>query len=151
MESDGHILTMVRFVGDSDGNLPSGVEPKGPVLLMAGAYYDSLGFFLASTSTPERLFNAGYDVWIANRRGTKYSQGHTTTDLITDDPEEFWDWDVSEIGEEDVPALISEILETRFGEGSDCKKVSVLAYSTAANEASIALAAYPSTSADWVS
>lgn len=75
VESNGYILTMVRFIGDSDGNAAD-VDPKGPVLLMPGAYQDSLNYFdeLATTqSIPERLFNAGYDVWIANRRGTTYS------------------------------------------------------------------------------
>lgn len=87
---DGYILTVHR--------IPHGLENAGdtnkpvallmPGLLCSGAFYlvsgerASLGYWLAQR---------GYDVWIANYRGTTYSRRHLTLDP-DNDKSSFWDY-----------------------------------------------------------
>lgn len=59
----------------------------------------SLGFYLA---------NHGYDVWLGNSRGTRYSNTHTTLDNKSF---EYWDFSFHEIAVKDLPACIDYILE----------------------------------------
>lgn len=54
----------------------------------------------------------GYDVWIANRRGTDQSLGHTEN-LFERDPTTYFDFDLEDIAAVDYPAIISYILNTR--------------------------------------
>ncbi|XP_014621646.1 triacylglycerol lipase 2 [Glycine max] len=54
---------------------------------------ESLGFILADN---------GYDVWLANVRGTQYSSGHTS--LIPNDTA-YWDWSWDELASYDLPAF----------------------------------------------
>jgi len=51
------------------------------------------------------LTDAGYDVWLANARGTSYSRGYTGT--ITSSS--YWDFTFHEIGKYDLPAFINYI------------------------------------------
>ena len=85
---------------------------KGPVLFKHGARSDGyvwlLGIFEAVASgalpspfplsLPEIYFNEGYDVWISNARGSKYSRTHTQFDADSDDPNtgavKYWDFNV---------------------------------------------------------
>lgn len=53
------------------------------------------------------LANQGFDVWLGNTRGSRFSREHLT---LTADQEEFWDWSFQEMGEFDVPANIKTIL-----------------------------------------
>ena len=80
---------------------------------------------------PEVLFNAGYDVWIAYARGTKYSRTHTLFDPDSDDPDtgaaKYWDFAINELATLDISTLINEVLETREAEGL-CQKVKVLSH-----------------------
>ena len=118
---------MVRITGDENNRPPK--TDKGPVLLTACAYFDGYAFFQLSDPTkpvmPTRLFEAGYDVWIANRRGTTHSTGHTTENLFSEDPETYFDFDAENVATEDYTALISTILEERRSEGLPCKKLSL--------------------------
>jgi len=50
------------------------------------------------------LADAGYDVFIANARGTEYCRGHTTLDAAQDP--EYWDWSIIEMGLYDDKAYI---------------------------------------------
>lgn len=58
---------------------------------------ESLGFILADN---------GFDVWLANVRGTNYSSGHTS--LGPNDPE-FWDWSWDELVAYDLPAMFQYV------------------------------------------
>ena len=49
------------------------------------------------------LAKAGYDVWLGNNRGNKYSRRHVT--LSPDIDEEFWNFSFEELGAHDLPAL----------------------------------------------
>ena len=60
---------------------------------------DSLGFALA---------NAGYDVWMANIRGNKYSTGHFKYNYLTDP--EYWDYNVDDLIKYDLKSFVDYIL-----------------------------------------
>ncbi|XP_024959736.1 triacylglycerol lipase 2-like [Cynara cardunculus var. scolymus] len=98
---DGYILSMQRIPMERGGKKAD----KPPVLLQHGVLMDggtwvlntpdeSLGFILADN---------GFDVWIANTRGTNFSRGHTS--LSPSDPE-YWDWSWDELVAFDLPASV---------------------------------------------
>ena len=148
----GYQISMVRLTGDKDGvALPA---PKGPVLLTACAYYDGRAFLglndLGEPVVPVQLQEDGWDVWIANRRGTPYSAGHTTENLRNDDPEKYYDFDAETIAEEDYPQLSRTILETRRTEGAPCLKVTLYSDGHSAMEMALMQTMYPNSSKAWL-
>lgn len=58
-------------------------------------------------SLPFLLVDLGYDVWLGNNRGNKYSRKHST--LSIRDPE-FWDFSLDEYALYDIPDTINYIL-----------------------------------------
>ncbi|KAF2889576.1 hypothetical protein ILUMI_16597, partial [Ignelater luminosus] len=61
---------------------------------------NSLGFILA---------DRGYDVWLANYRGSTWSRKHINLNPDVD-RKEFWDWSFQDIGSYDLPAFVDYIL-----------------------------------------
>ncbi len=55
------------------------------------------------------MANRGYDVWIGNNRGNKYSRNHIELDPNKD--AQFWDFSFEEMGKYDLPAMISYIVK----------------------------------------
>ncbi|RDY03529.1 Triacylglycerol lipase 2, partial [Mucuna pruriens] len=55
---------------------------------------------------PLILADNGFDVWIANSRGTKYSCGHTSLDPSSS---AFWDWSWDELVSYDLPAVFNYV------------------------------------------
>ena len=53
--------------------------------------------------------DAGYDVWMSNNRGTRYSLGHKTLNAETEP--EYWDFSFDSEGKYDNKANINKILE----------------------------------------
>lgn len=90
---------------------------------------------------PVTLFNEGYDVWLGNTRGTRYSFTHTSLDAFAND-EAFFDYDIEEIARQDIPAMVKLIMDTqaeyKAAGGRTCKKVNFIGHS---NGAAIMLAA----------
>lgn len=71
---------------------------------------------------PLSLFDAGFDVWFGHTRGRLYSKGHDT--WVADDAllrGDYWQYSFEEIGTEDLPAMIDQIIATRPVNG--CQKV----------------------------
>ena len=68
------------------------------------------------------LADAGYDVWLGNNRGTRYSWDHETLDSSTD--KEYWDWTWADMGMYDDIASIKMVKEAS---GED--KIFYLGYS----------------------
>lgn len=55
---------------------------------------------------PLQVFEAGYDVWIGNMRGTQYSRKHkrlSATEIG------YWNFTFAEKGLFDIPATVSKI------------------------------------------
>lgn len=100
---DGYVLSLQRIPkGLSDNATDQG---RPPVLLQHGVLMDGVTWLL---NTPNQslafiLADSGYDVWIANSRGTQYSLGHTT--LSSSDPA-YWDWSWDELVAYDLPAIV---------------------------------------------
>ncbi|KAH7692458.1 Triacylglycerol lipase protein [Dioscorea alata] len=104
---DGYILSIQRIPQGLSSSKIEG-EKREPVLLMHGLLMDgaiwlinhpneSLGFILA---------DKGYDVWIANTRGTWSSRRHTF--LSTSHPD-YWEWSWDELVSFDLPAIFNYI------------------------------------------
>jgi len=54
-----------------------------------------------------QLVNQGYDVWLGNQRGTKYSMGHNTLNPTKD--KAYWEFSWTEMGDHDAPAQIDYV------------------------------------------
>jgi gastric triacylglycerol lipase len=54
------------------------------------------------------LANAGYDVWMGNNRGSKYSKGHLT---LSPKDHAFWDFYQEDMARHDLPTFINYITE----------------------------------------
>ena len=103
---DGQILTTFRVTGNATEQF---IPTKPPVLLMIGAGGDAyhwLWHIEKGLPMPLQLANRGYDVWLANPRGTMYSQEN---DRYSIKDEEYWNWSWSDLGVIDNVALIKQV------------------------------------------
>ena len=85
-----------------------------PVLSISGSYGDSQRWLHdAKDGKPMllQLIDRGYDLWMGNSRGTKYS--NYNPNFPDDQVETFERWDFSwgEMGKYDVPAFMDKIIE----------------------------------------
>ncbi|XP_055839358.1 lipase 3-like [Episyrphus balteatus] len=81
-----------------------------PILLMHGILDTSATWVLMGPKSGLAyiLYNLGYDVWMGNVRGNRYSKNHTS---LNSDYQEFWDFTFHEMGKYDLPAIIDYVLE----------------------------------------
>ncbi|XP_055545695.1 lipase 1-like [Wyeomyia smithii] len=102
---DGYILTMFRIFQKH-----SSEKPKLPVLIVHGLFGSSADFVISgpNNSLAYLLADDGYEVWLANVRGTRYSRNHTSIMVET---KEYWDFSWHEIGYYDLPTMIDYILD----------------------------------------
>lgn len=61
-----------------------------------------------NSNLPFVLYDLGYDVWLGNNRGNKYSQKHL---FFRIDSDEFWDFSIDEFALFDIPSTIDYVLE----------------------------------------
>jgi len=95
---DGYLLEMHR--------IPSTGKP---VFLMHGMLCSSYCWVTSETnSLAFILADAGYDVWMGNFRGTKYSRKHQHLD--PDKDLDFWRFTLHELGVMDIPAMLSSVI-----------------------------------------
>ncbi|XP_058828264.1 lipase 1-like [Topomyia yanbarensis] len=107
---DGFVVEMHRLTASpSTGQFDSG---KPPVFIMHGLLGSSADWILigSQNALPYLLSDRGYDVWLGNARGNRYSREHT---YLTIDMKEYWDFSWHEIGLYDVPAMINHVLQSR--------------------------------------
>jgi len=158
---------MLRFgARPSTPSTSSTFGKNGPVLLHHGFSVDGLSWLAFDpnnltgdptdpTFLPQTLYDEGYDVYIVNARGTKYSLGHTdfdynngdsVADNVDDGAVAYWNWGIDEAATIDVPAMIDEILAVRKVEDPNtCQKVNVVTHSKGSTYSLIAANAFPTT------
>jgi len=104
---DGYILTIFRIPGKIGES--SNIK-RQPVYMQPGIFCSSEVFLAGGTQKGAAYFlvNHGYDVWIANSRGTRYSLEHVK--YKRSDPE-FWNFTFEEHGLYDQPAIMDYICE----------------------------------------
>lgn len=97
--NDGYILQTFRIPA---GRNQTYTQNRPPVLMKHGAFDSSDAFFIhgGDLSPPFYLANQGFDVWVANTRGDKYSRKHVTLNPDTDP--EFWDYSFVEEYQDDI-------------------------------------------------
>ncbi|EXC31335.1 Triacylglycerol lipase 2 [Morus notabilis] len=99
---DGYILNAQRISGGRTGR-GSG-QKKPPVLIQHGVLVDGMTWLLNSPeeNLPMILADNGFDVWIANTRGTRFSRKHKALDPSRP---RFWNWSWDELVTFDLPAV----------------------------------------------
>ncbi|XP_063368750.1 lysosomal acid lipase/cholesteryl ester hydrolase-like [Cydia amplana] len=95
---DGYLLKLFHIPGKrSSVLLTHGLGADADLYVIRG--HGSLGIALA---------DRGYDVWLLNNRGTKFSRRHTALD--PDKDKKFWDYSFHEMGYYDLAAAIDFVL-----------------------------------------
>lgn len=110
--ADGFLLKLFRIPGKKGETFTDEQLDKSdrkPVLFMHGLLDSSDCWFIneESKSLPLLLANKGYDVWIGNNRGNKYSVNHKNLSI---ESKQFWDFSLHEMGTIDLPTKINFIL-----------------------------------------
>lgn len=98
--SDGYHLKMFRI------NYQSVSADKKPVLVQHGLFADADTWCIhRDASMAFKLAKAGYDVWLGNNRGNKYSNvaDHSSPQK---NPRVFYDYSFYELGKYDAPAQV---------------------------------------------
>lgn len=98
---DGYILNMQRI---PEGRGGGGGTKRPPVLIQHGVLVDGMTWLLnpPDQSLPLILADQGFDVWIANTRGTRFSRKHV---ILDPSQPEFWNWSWDELVTYDLPAV----------------------------------------------
>lgn len=101
---DGYMITMHRIMRDLDKRYDRAV------ILHHGILGSSEDWLLLGErrALPYLLSDGGYDVWLLNARGNKYSKTHTGK---SSERLEFWDFSWHEMGVYDLPAAFKYISE----------------------------------------
>ena len=121
---DDYVLTTFRVTENKNKTVVP--DPSlNPVVLMQGFGCDATSFVDPSWGhfdlpLPLSLFDAGFDVYMASNRGTKYCQEHLT--LTVKDPE-FWAFSWAEMG------LYDDVANVKFIKERTGKKVSYVGVS----------------------
>ncbi|XP_022148777.1 triacylglycerol lipase 1-like isoform X2 [Momordica charantia] len=102
---DGFLLGLQR-VSSYDGDLKEIQGP--PILLLHGLLMAGDAWFLnsADQSLGFILADNGFDVWIGNVRGTRWSHGHIS---LSEHEKKFWNWSWEELALYDLAEMIDYI------------------------------------------
>jgi lysosomal acid lipase/cholesteryl ester hydrolase len=105
LTEDGYFLRVHRLSAKSKS-----VVKRQPVFLMHGILATAADFLITG---PDKalgflLADHGYDVWLGNARGSRFSTKHQNFSKLSN---EFWTFSWHEIGFYDLPAMIDYMLE----------------------------------------
>ena len=129
LTEDGYLLGLFRIPGKLE---EQEVKPGPPVLLMHGIFDSADSWILNDERSPAVILSkAGYDVWLGNSRGNKYSRSHIA---LNPESEEFWNFSWEEAGKHDLPALTDFILSR-----SEHNKLAFIGHSIGATQAFYAI------------
>ncbi|KAJ0178823.1 hypothetical protein K1T71_005598 [Dendrolimus kikuchii] len=97
---DGYVVDLYR------------IPRNGPPVLLVHGIADSSDSWLVlgpENSLAYQLADLGYDVWLYNTRGNKYSKAHVRNIPAN----KYWNFTYEEMGTQDLPAVIDYILSVR--------------------------------------
>ncbi|KAK6912993.1 AB-hydrolase lipase domain [Dillenia turbinata] len=102
---DGYILSVQRI---PEGRVGGGGDKRQPVLIQHGVLVDGMTWLLnpPEQNLPFILADNGFDVWIANTRGTRFSRRHANLDPAKP---EYWNWSWDELVLHDLPATFGVV------------------------------------------
>lgn len=106
---DGYLLAIHRILKK---NSDIHKEGRPIVYFHHGLLTNSELFVLGETPAkclPYLLLEKGYDVWLGNNRGNKYSRKHLN---LSSSSKKFWDYSLDEFALYDIPDTIDYILST---------------------------------------
>eukprot|EP01006_Ploeotia_vitrea_P020150 TRINITY_DN52398_c0_g1_i1.p2 TRINITY_DN52398_c0_g1~~TRINITY_DN52398_c0_g1_i1.p2 ORF type:complete len:567 (-),score=287.74 TRINITY_DN52398_c0_g1_i1:25-1725(-) len=83
------------------------------VYIMHGFLQSSECFVSTDNNLPFMLADAGFDVWLGNCRGNKYSCKH---ERLSPDSYEYWDFCIDDVALFDIPAALQYVLDTTKNE-----------------------------------
>ena len=77
---DGYINTVFRISGPKDSSQSEVLKSNKPVIIYQHGLIDCCISLLADEeeSLGLKLVNAGYDLWLNNSRGNRYSRSHNS-------------------------------------------------------------------------
>ena len=81
-------------------------KPNAPAVFLQHGITDSADCWIMNkpeTSPAFVLLRAGYDVWLGNQRGTKYSRAHATLNPDKDKAA-YWGFSWTDMGDFDAPS-----------------------------------------------
>ena len=135
LTEDGWYLTLFRI--RKTETLQNKQNKKSPVLCIHGASdtattWAAVG--IGGPNLPLGLVEKGYDVWMANSRGTKYSN-RNVRDGKWDSMDERWAFSWADMGLYDLPANLEKISEE-----TGIEKVTIVGYSQGSAQTLYALA-----------
>ncbi|KAK9455892.1 Alpha/Beta hydrolase protein [Dipodascopsis uninucleata] len=114
--TDGYLLGVHRLrhsKGDMAKNIDSRDLPPKPVVYLHHGLLMNSEIWVClenpNMSLPFILVEAGYDVWLGNNRGNKYSKKHIT---LSSNEDAFWNFSMDEFALYDIPDTIDYILST---------------------------------------
>ncbi|KEH15743.1 alpha/beta hydrolase family protein [Medicago truncatula] len=112
---DGYILSIQRIPEGRSEAKSNVTKKKEPVIVQHGVFVDGATWFLNSPkqNLPMILANNGFDVWIPNTRGTKFSRKHTSLDPSN---KTYWDWSWDELVTYEMPAIFDFISKQTGGQ-----------------------------------
>eukprot|EP00045_Choanoeca_perplexa_P005988 m.50183 g.50183 ORF g.50183 m.50183 type:complete len:442 (+) comp13399_c0_seq1:228-1553(+) len=102
---DGFSLVLYRV---KPNRKMTSVSSKPVVLLQHGLMQCCEVYVTTAHGLAFQLVDQGYDVWLSNSRGNKYSCKHANLKPID---AKFWDWSLDELAGYDIPATIQYILD----------------------------------------
>ena len=107
---DGYINAIFRITPNGTETDENGRPKNKPVVFLMHGITDTAVCWIVhypNLAPAFQLVRAGYDVWLGNQRGTKYSMHHKTLDPKHD--EAYWEFSFTEMGEHDAPAFIDYV------------------------------------------
>ena len=107
VSKDGYVSQIYRIPGKAGDS-----NTKKPAVLFQHGILADMNFWTVnepSVSPAFVLADQGYDVWLGNNRGTRFSNNHVSLDPKTQ--AEYWRFSQEEMGLYDLPTFIDYILD----------------------------------------
>jgi len=149
----GYQNNLFLFKADADG-LPIFDDnnevlqgTKGNILLVHSATRDCLSWLTMTQdetmdSIPKMLFDKGYNVFMACRRGTAYSRAHETFDLDTAEGyKDYFNFNTNTVGVEDIGRYVDAIMDANnISDSQFCTEMQIITHGYGAAEVAAGLA-----------